>query len=178
MKANTSGRRARAGQSMVEFIVALVAVLTLAVGLLQLTSLMVAHTRSMERARREAGIAAVYPIAPISAPDFIRDWEPGTDTVPYSSDDEMVRSGAASMFETIFVERASTGGGWTHVARSASDRVTPLRTTLAPSAGFGMVDGSHGETVPLMPAVRSLLYDAPSIRVESTVWMTYCGGIY
>jgi hypothetical protein len=163
---------------MVEFIVALAAVLTLAAGLLQLTALMLAHTRSMEKARREAGIAAVGPISPLSDPDFIKDWEPGTDTVPYSSDDEMVRSGAASMFETLFVERSSTAGGWTHVARSPSDRVSPLRTTLAPSAGFGMVDGSYGETVPLMRAVRSLLYDAPSIRVESTVWMTFCGGLY
>lgn len=163
---------------MVEFIVALVSVLALAAGLIQLTSLMVAHSRAMEKARKDAGLAAVMPIAPLSDPEFIRDWDPGTDTVPYSSDDEVVPSGAESMFETLFIERASTDSGWDFVAMSPSDKVTPLRTSLAPSAGFGMVEGSHTETVPLMPAVRSLLYDAPSVRVESRVWMTFCGGLY
>ena len=174
-KTPADGRR---GQAIVEFIVALVSILVLAAGLLQLTALMLAHSRTMVEARKDAGAASVQPLAPLSSPDFLKDWAPGNDAVPYTSDDRAVPSGAASQFEVLFVEHASTPAGWTQVVRSPSDRLTLLRSSMAPSSYFGLVEGSDGETVPLLPAVRSLLYNAGSVRVESKVWMTFCGGLY
>jgi hypothetical protein len=163
---------------MVEFLIALVAVLVLAAGLLQLTALMLAQSRTMTKARKDAGIAAVQPLVPLSSAKFIRDWEEGFDTVSYSADDRVVLSSAASQFENLFVEKASTAPGWAYVGLSPSDRITPMRTILAPSSFFGLVDGHSEETVPLLPAVQSLLYRKSGIRVESKVWMTSCGGIY
>lgn len=170
--------RRRSGQAVVEFIIALISILALAAGLLQLTALMLAHTRTMVAARQEAGEASVQPIAPLSDAEFIRDWEEGSDTVPYTSDDDVVLSSAASQFASLFAERASTDAGWAYVERSPSDGISPMRTLLAPSSLFGLVEGRDTETVPLMPAVRTLLYDAESVRVESKVWMTFCGGLY
>ncbi len=166
------------GQAVVEFIIALISILALAAGLLQLTSLMLAHTRTMVAARQEAGEASVQPIAPLSDAEFIRDWEEGSDTVPYTSDDDVVLSSAAAQFANLFAERASTDAGWAYVEMSPSDQISPMRSLLAPSTLFGLVEGHDTETVPLLPAVRTLLYDAESVRVESKVWMTFCGGLY
>lgn len=171
-------RAQRNGQAMVEFIVALVSIVVLAAGLLQLTSLMLAQSRTMVEARGDAGEAAVQPAAALSDPEFIKDWENGYDMVPYTVDDEVIESAAESSFRNLFVERAAPSTGWDFVEQSPSDRISTMRTLLSPATQFGLVDGSAAETVALMPAVRSLLYDAESITLRSKVYMTFCGGLY
>ncbi len=170
--------RNRAGQAIAEFIVSLVAILVLAAGLLQLTALMVAQSRTMVKARKEAGIAAVQQVAASSDPDFIKDWEAGSDGVTYTADDTADQSVAATDFNNVFVEKASTDDGWIYIEDSPSDLISPMRALAAPSSFFGLVDGYDDETVSLLPAVQSLLYNKESIHVESRVWMTFCGGLY
>lgn len=166
------------GQAIVEFLISLVAILVLAGGLLQLTALMAAQSRTMVQARKEAGVAAVQQVAELSDPEFIKDWQAGNDAVTYTADDVAEASDAGDEFENLFVEKASTAGGWPYIEQSSSDKISPMRTLADPSACFGLVDGHHEEDVQLLPAVRSLLYDKESILVESKVWMTFCGGIY
>jgi hypothetical protein len=61
---------------------------------------------------------------------------------------------------------------------SQSDRLTPLRAGVGTAFQLGLVSGYRQETVPLMSAVQSLLFNASSIRVESEVYMAWCDGIY
>jgi hypothetical protein len=164
---------------MIEFIVGMVAVMTVTVGILQMVSLMLAYNRVRVDARREAGQRALLQAPPVSTPSFIQDWQAGNDGADYSADDRAVLSSGAGTFAAVVVDQASdTGDGWTSIGMSQSDRLTPLRAGVGTAFQLGLVSGYRQETVPLMSAVQSLLFNASSIRVESEVYMAWCDGIY
>lgn len=163
---------------MIEFIIALVAILVLAASLLQIASLGRAHTEAMVNARREAATRALSPVSFLADAAYISDWEEGGDESRYTPDDEMVEDEGLS-FQNMIVNRASPDDeGWDTYDEVPQNPFSGLRGTANPSSVFGLTSGEADETVPLLPAVQNLLYDADSVNVRCEVWLTRMEGIY
>jgi len=93
--------------------------------------------------------------------------------------DDYTTSGDTLGFDGAIVGASSPDNdGWHIIQQAPGDQLSMLHGTPNPSQLFGLVEGQAEEDVPLLPAVRSLLYDADSIDVESRVWMTWTRGIY
>lgn len=163
---------------MIELIIGLVAVLVLVSGLLQVASLTKTHTDVMVEARRQAGRKAVNLFGGSESAEYIRDWEPGDDEKRYTRDDSFTDGSRGAFVGTIVDKAGRAQNDWDIIARTANKGVSELRAGSEPTETFGLVRGYESRDVELLPAVRSLLYRAHSIDVESEVWMTWCTGIY
>ena len=167
---------------MVELMVGLVSILAIFAGLMQMVSLSRARHDTQHEARSEAGEAALDPfssgVGQLSGAATIRDWDSGSDGLRHTRDDRST-GGDASRFSRDIVQPASPDpAGWAIIESAPGDQLSPLLDQHNPAALFGLIEATESETVPLLPAVRSLLYDADSIEVESRVWMTWTKGIY
>jgi len=167
---------------MVELMVGLVAVLALLAGLLQVAGLTRAHTDTMVEARREAGFRAMLDPGRAAnvgtTPDYIRDWRAGPDERRHTRDDRHT-AGDPSAFQRVIAARAAPDpAGWQILDGIEGNRVSALYHSAVPAGVFGLVEGYDTQSVPVLPAVRALLYRADTVQVESRVWMTRTGGIY
>jgi hypothetical protein len=167
---------------MVELMVALVSIVALFAGLVQMVSLSSARHRTQYQARSEAGAASLDDIggggAQLSDAEYIEDWETGNDERRHTRDD-LTTSGDTFPFELQIVAPTSPDeAGWDIIEQAPGDQFSMLLGAFNPAPLFGIVEGEADEEVPLLPAVQSLLYDAESIEVESRVWMTWTRGIY
>jgi len=166
------------GQALVEFIVVLVAVLALTAGLLQVASLSRVQTETMVDARREAGELAMLDVETLAVPEYIRDWEEGPDGARHTADDRFT-TGDPGAFTRMIVDRAvAENDDWEIIDSLPDSDFQDMAGSGWPSAEFGLVRGYDARTVPLLPAVQSLLYRAAGIHIESEVWMTRTTGMY
>jgi hypothetical protein len=166
------------GQAMIEFVVGLIAVLALFAGLLQIASLTRARTDTMVNARRNAAVRALMDPTLLSTPDYIEAIAVGPDGSSYSVDDTPA-IGSPSVFVATTVDpSAADAAGWDLIGSAPGNAFTALRTSAAPMYDLQMVQGADRETVPVMPAVQHLMYDAASITVESQVWLPWIRGLY
>jgi len=163
---------------MIELVVALVVILALAAGLLQIASLGRAHTETMVAARREAGSLAMNPMAPLDSADYILDWMPGPDGRRLTRDDLLVNGNTAPFKDLIIDHAADNEGQWDVLNTAERSDLPALRNDPDPVSRLGLVRGYHSETVPLLSAVQHLLYNAQAIEIQGEVWMTYTGNIY
>jgi len=167
---------------MVEFLAGLVAVLALLAGLRQAISLTRAHTDALAAARRQAGERALFDPGQgmdlLGDADYIRDRHPGPDGKRHTRDDWAAAGDAAAFSARLVEPTCRNAAAWELLGAAPGDRVTALRGHPAPGAVLGLVRGDAAESVPLLPAVRSLLYRADRIDIESRVWMTRMEGIY
>lgn len=165
----------RSGQAMVEMIVGLVALLVVFAGIVQLSILGFEQSLTLLNARAKAGqyaLADVYSVE-TPGPRFIQDWDAGDDTSRHSVDD------------------VATAADPTMAARILTDPSHPNRlngylpdneiSQLANSsllAGFDLVTArERSDTILLLPAVRHLLYDSDSIRLEADACLSWTKGI-
>ena len=166
----------RGGQAMIEFTIALVAIMAVVVGTILLGRIELAHTRTMTKARATAGSLALYPISPPMPIDaqFISDWQAGADNVGYTHDDEPIPDGnAISLIGDI-------------TAKSGLDRITPPPNAISRLQSFPdisqfyLVKGSESMSVNLsaIPGIGRLISGEPVISVESQAWLAWTGGIY
>jgi hypothetical protein len=167
---------------MLELMAALVAVLALLAGLVQMVSLARARHDTRYEARSAAGEAALDAsgsgMGQLSDAEYILDWDRGPDGLRHTRDDRS-RPADAYRFSDAIVRRSSPDPeGWAIVRRLQSDPLSMLVDQPNPAALYGLIESDAREEVPLLPAVRRLLYDAESIEVESRVWMTWTKGIY
>lgn len=166
------------GQAMVELMVGLVALLALFAGLLQLGKLSTAQTDTLFNARREAGTRAMSTIAVSSAADYIRYWEEGDDERRYSVDDTFTDADGSAFTATVTSRAVRDNSEWNIMQRMPDNPIVALRDSPAPVTQFGLLEGKDSTTVPLLPIVQHLLYDAGSIEIESKVWMPWAREIY
>ncbi|HMP76971.1 MAG TPA: hypothetical protein PKE12_11820 [Kiritimatiellia bacterium] len=164
----------RAGQAIVELVVGLVALLVVFVGILQIGRLAAERNRTLASARASAANYAMGPayLLQLPGPDMIRDWDRGADQRSHSRDDR------------------TTAASWQHVAaivqharpqdldaRMPGNPVTAFGTAGA-AGGMDLVHGRvQSDEIPLLPVVRHLLYNAPSLRFEEHVWLVWCEGL-
>jgi hypothetical protein len=167
-------RRHRSGQALTELVVALVALLVLVAGIIQISLLGLLQTRAMTEARRQAGAKAMLDVAPFAGPEYIADRDVGDDQTSYSRDDGFSR-GDVGVFQAGIVrysrpadlDRQQPGNRFGELARS------PF-----PHLQFGLVEGESHATTNLIPIVRTLLYRADEVEVEGKAWLTWTKGIY
>ncbi|MFO7871807.1 MAG: hypothetical protein R6V03_10305 [Kiritimatiellia bacterium] len=179
---NRKRKRDCGGQAMVEMVAALIAILVLTAGLLQVIGLGKTHTDCMVQARSDAGRKAISSFAGeslfYSDPDYIGGWEEGPDGKRHTRDDKPVRVAPAEFNSRIVERSVKNESEWKLIERSPDDSLPGMRYSPNPSVHFGLVRGYSSEEVPLLPAVRHFLYRASSVEVESEVWMTKMGEIY
>jgi hypothetical protein len=169
---------AREGQAIIEFIVALISVVVLAAGCLQLAVLTRTHTDLMEEARAEAGEKAMSLQSMAVSPDYILDRTEGSDLKRYSADDEFTTA-SQSAFQSIIVSKAANNPtGWSLMNQAPNTALPDLRQTWSPVSAFGLVRGSAQQSVPLLSATQHMIYGQGEIEVKCTVWMTWMKGIY
>lgn len=163
----------RNGQAVLEFIVALVAIIIVFAGLLQVGLLAKIHTDIMTEARREAGRNALNPVLGGPQHRYISEWRNGPDEVNYSADDEF-ESGSILLFNAEVIDRARPLELISWIGDSDVSRVhyEPF-WLLCP-----LEHGQATRNVPLLPVIRHMAYAADSIDLECTVWMVTGGGIY
>ena len=163
---------------MVELMVGLVALLVLLGALLQLTSLTTARIDAMAEARRDAGTRAMSTLALSSGADYIRYWEEGPDERRYSVDDTFTEANGAA-FTACIVDRAGRDpAAWQIIESAPRNAIRALHDTPFPATQFGLVDGTESVTVPLLPVVKHLIYNADSITLDCQVWMPWAREIY
>lgn len=162
------------GQAMIEFVIALVCIVVVFAGLLQIGILGVTRTEVLIEARRKAGAAVMQDIILAPLPEFIEDWAPGGDLRTYSADD-LVIPGNPSDFSVRVVSRAYPVELNTLLPNNPA---STMANTPAPQIGFGFTSGDATETVPLIPAVRNLLYRSDEILLHEEVWLPWTKGIY
>lgn len=171
---------ARGGQAAVELIVGLVAILVLFAGLLQVSSLVKAHTNTMVAARAEAGEQAMLAGPMLPLPRYVRDWETGDDGKRHTPDDTWTGGNAARFSDEVIARTVAADAEWRtwDDLDNKPNPVAGMRSTFNPSAHFGLVRGDAETRTDLVPAVRHLIYDAPHIELATEVWMTWTTGIY
>lgn len=174
------------GQALVEFTVALVAIIAIVVGTIVLARIEQMHTATMLKAREKAGALALD-VMYLGALDarFISDWQVGNDNITYTPDDTVTPDGTAlGTIRDIF---ANSGlGSISPPPEEASRLVTPpngvsrLAASANPIMEFYLVKGNERQSIDLscVPAFNRLITTEPVINVESEAWLTWARGLY
>ena len=168
----------RDGQAVVEFAAGLVVVLVLFAGLLQVASLSKIHTDTIVEARHRAAEQAMMDSSVPDSSDYIRFWAPGADGKTYTRDDTFSSADPSAFKNTIVDQTVLDPVEWTLVDMATNNMISQMHSACLPGSQFGFVKGTDTRSVTLLPAVRNLIYDAPQIDVQCTVWMTKTRGIY
>ncbi len=168
------------GQAMVEFVVALVALLSVFAGIFAAAGILSADTDTMTEATSDAVSASMSSgIASSFTP--VSDWTDGPDGLTGTKDDCM-ETGSFSGIRGEVAGHTAPSGDW-----SAFDGVdgagvgySDLRDFHdgASSSVFGFVRGTSSDTVDMLPAARAFLGLPESVHVENEAWMPVCGGLY
>jgi len=164
----------KSGQAIVELVVALVVILILFAGSIQICTLGVSHSRLMMMARREAGQKAMSEQSSFAGPLFIAACTPGNDGIAFSRDDGTV-PGDPALLQVGIVDYAHPEE--LNQLRT-NNPVSAMANSSFPQDLFGLVEGSATKNVPLIPIVRELLYNKDSIDLQGKAWMTWTKGIY
>lgn len=161
---------------MVELTVALIVIVILLAGLIQIGQITAAHSRTMTDARTqaaEAAMAAEYS-QPLNA-RYIYTWMPGPDNKPYTRDDSpFVVTNSSDNIQSL-TDMARPGELKTYVPNNA---LSSLNIADDSMQGFFLVHGQKPESCPTLSAIRKLAYDRESISVKSDVWLVWTEGIY
>lgn len=167
-------RRTTSGQAIVEWIVALVAILVLVSALLQIGRLGILHSATLHDAREHAGGLSLLPTPSFSGPDYIAHWSTGPDESPYSRDDTPI-AGWSAGFEAGVVQPAHPDVLAIH---RPGNPISALAGNPFPQMNFGLIQAQRTATNATLPVVRNLIYDAASIEVQGEAWATWTRGIY
>jgi hypothetical protein len=169
---------ARRGQAMIEFLVGIIAVMALFAGLIQFVSLFTAQTDTFSKARRAAGGRAMADVQMVSAADYIQFWDAAADQRRYSVDDTHSDANAISFKDEIVSRSAPNATDWLLLDTIPNNEMRDLRDNAAPATLFGLMEGQETADIPLLPVVRTLLYDRSNIEIKSSVWMPWCREVY
>lgn len=161
---------------MIELMITLVALLAVVAGLLQIARLGRERSAAMQEARRQAGQYALSGTFALDmpGPQFLYDWRTGTDGRSHSADDEPVQAAERVVAEGLLAPARPDA----LAARVPGNAVSVLHDQSPLVGGFDLVHGRElTDEIPLYPVVRSLLYDAESIRITADAWLTWSRGL-
>ncbi len=160
------------GQAMIEFVVAILLVVIIMAGLLQFVELAGTKGVLLGQIRREAGEKAVSPRVALGVvPDYIRDWEPGSDEIRHTADDTFERGVAGDTLQAAVVNRSvADPADWSHLANARNTAIPDLHSSGQPMNALGFVHASLEEEVTLLPAMRDWIIGKESITVGAELW--------
>ena len=164
------------GQAIVEFVVALVGIIILLAGLIQIGLLTYAHTETMIAARHEAAEAAMADsYIGITDSQYIYDWFVGADGKHYTHDDvPLVPTNMPSYIQDI-VATAHPDELSAFVPDNAFSR---MQGSAFPVEELFLVRGYDSKIVVTFPIIRNLIYRRATISTESEAWLAWTEGIY
>ncbi len=163
--------RGRAGQAMVEFVIAILAVVIIVAGFFQLMEIVGERGNILRSIRGEAGKKALSPGRLTERPDYIREWKEGDDEFRHTADDESVRGSISVTLGGGVVEHSVSGsGGWTYLDGVVNSDFASLRGGLSATA-LGLVHEKKTEKIYLMPAMRDWIVGKEYVLVGSELWM-------
>jgi hypothetical protein len=166
------------GQAMIEFVIALVAIMAVCAGMLQLGSLTKTQTDVLFEARRDAARNMFSPALPAGDPEYIRFWENGPDGKPLTADDTTTRASGSEFASKVVGRAVADPSHWPVIEEAPDDAFLSLQGNAMPAREFGLIGARKSRSVDLLPAVQHLLYAADSLDVEAKVWMTWTRGMY
>jgi hypothetical protein len=159
---------------MVEFVVALVCILVLVAGIIQISVLGLRHSTLMNEARSDAGRKAMIDVSSFAGPLYVSECTVGGDGIAFSKDDD----------KTVGDPLDVSVGLASHANPDDLDGVLPgnMVTTLAesefPHLLFGLVEGEKTDSVELIPIMREMVYRKDAVDLKVSAWMTWTRGIY
>lgn len=162
---------------MVELVAALLGILVILAGLLQIVLLATADTDALVEATARASSRAASPLALALTLPVIEDWSPGRDGYEQTRDDVAQRGTLANIQRAVALPTAP-GGDWSAVEAARHGRLAEFHHGLLPSTTFGLVRGSASRTVEVLPIARTLFGLRSPMEIENEVWMTTVGGLY
>ncbi len=170
--------RNRLGQAMIELSVGLVSLIVITATIAQLAVFVRARHEAANRARRDAGARALQ-AWPLSAPGaYIGTTGEGPDGKPYTRDDIFTPADPAAFHRDILNTLAMPPTDWNAMDPIAENPFSRMRGGAPVISVFGLIRGDRSERIPLLPAIRNLLYAEDSILIEETVWMPWTRGVY
>lgn len=165
-------RDPRGGQAMLEFVIALVAILVLVAGLLQIGRLTRVQLNALNEARADAARLAMSDVYTrrIPGPQFLRDWDVGPDRARHSRDD-IPRPGDPGLVRLMILAHAKPDE---LAARVPDNPVSGLMNRYPLIDGYALVHGrAEPRTVPLLPVMRHLIYNAEAIDIGADAWLVW-----
>ena len=168
------GARGRAGQAVVELVIALVCILLLVSGLLQFTIMASADTETRAEATANASAdAAGGGLSSSFQP--IRDWQRGPDTFTMTRDDVAV-AGSLGAVRSAIAGKTAPDGDWSSLLRARSIDIRELALTDA-STSFGFVHAHSERQIETIPAA-AILFGLRNPTIANDVWMVKVDGLY
>lgn len=164
------------GQALVELITGLVGLLVLTAVLLQLGRIGLAHSEAMANARGQAGAYAMNDTYILALPEplLIYDWDEGPDGRRHSQDDQAIQTSADALVDDILIHAHQSELAIAQPGNAVSSIINS-ETWLDE---LHLVHGQDSSgSIPLLPVVRSLIYDTDSIQVDTDVWLTWTRGL-
>ncbi len=160
-----------AGQAMVEFVIAILAVVIVVAGFFQLMEIVGKRGDILRAIRGEAGKKALSPGLLIDRPDYIREWREGDDEFRHTADDESESGSIAVTLGAGVVEHSvADSGDWTYLDNTVNSDLASLRGGLSATA-LGLVHEKKMEKIDLMPAMRNWIVGKEYVLVGSELWM-------
>lgn len=165
--------RGAAGQAMIEFAVAILAVALICAGIVQFVELAGAKGDLLARVRGEAGLLALAATpAHRQTPTYIRDWREGEDAMRHTADDEATRASAALTLQHAILDRsARQADDWQYLDGVVNDELPTLRQVALPVTALGFLKVERHKKVELMPLMREWVYGKDHVTVGAEVWM-------
>lgn len=163
----------RQGSALLEFTIGLIPLMVLVVAMVQIVSLARARMEALREAREQAGMLSTLPLQSLSSPSYIRDWDLGPDERHMTADDSPILGSSGAFVSTVVGRSVASEADWDVLNGAPASALNQLRQSGDAMSTFGFVQGESEASVALLPAVRSLFYDAEQIDVRAEVWMSW-----
>jgi hypothetical protein len=174
---DTDARRTRSGQALVEFCIGLVAMLAVIGGVFQLGRMGLARTEARVEATQRASINSMRSeeATGLSIPGYIARVSEGEDEATYSVDDIRVGGNEQILYERLLAPNQP------HRLQEIApgNPLAEMGDSFEMMVGLGLVPGRGAEyDIPVLPIVRRLFFDQPTVDIDVTSWMIRTGDIY
>lgn len=168
----SAARVRRAGQAMIECVVAILLIVVLVAGMLQFVELAGRKGELLAEIRGEAGRLAMGGRQAIGTrPDYILDWSAGADATRHTADDESRLGLAGGTLQAGVVNRSALHPDDWHVLDAARNTAFPLlHDSALPLGTLGLIHAEQRDTLPLMPAMRDWLLGRDTVTVGADLW--------
>ena len=166
----------KSGQSIIEFCIGLVGILTVIAGVFQLGVLGVGRTEARVEAVRRASERSMLPeSAGVYLPRFVYQMDAGRDGFTYSVDDQMIGGGAGEAYDRLAAPMVPN-----QMRRySPRSEVAQMRDENDMLIAMGLVPGTGRRLgLPVLPVVRRLFFNRQTVDLEVRVWSTRTGDIH
>lgn len=167
----------KAGQSIIEFCIGLIALLTVVSGAFQLGMMGLGRTNARVEATAIASARSVDDESDTFRwiRNYVSEVSEGTDGRSYSQDDEVITQHAGDAFDRIL----GNNSPFLLQIYAPNNQFSRIFGTDDMQASLGFVRATAVEgNIPVMPIVRRLFFDQNSIDVEAEVWSVHLGGLY